>query len=105
VSWVVERFLEEWGSGSWTTPADAGRQPHEAHWLSLDSAKAREQLGWAPVWDARTAVRQTASWYRESYRAAATARDLVGRQLQTYEGDARAAGLPWASAEERRSIR
>ena len=100
VSWVVERFLEEWGSGSWTTPADAGRQPHEAHWLSLDSAKAREQLGWAPVWDARTAVRQTASWYRESYRAAATARDLVGRQLQTYEDDARAAGLLWAGAEE-----
>ena len=22
VRWVVERFLEEWGSGSWTTPAD-----------------------------------------------------------------------------------
>jgi hypothetical protein len=47
-------------------------------------------------------VRQTAAWYREYYRAAATARDLVGRQLQTYESDARAAGLPWA-AEERRS--
>jgi CDP-glucose 4,6-dehydratase len=100
VRWVVERFLEEWGSGSWTTPADAGRQPHEAHWLSLDSAKARKQLEWAPVWDAQTAVRHTASWYREYYRAAATARDLVGRQLQTYEDDARAAGLPWAGAEE-----
>ena len=68
VRWVVDRFLEEWGSGSWTTPADGGHQPHEAHHLSLDSAKARERLGWAPVWDARTAVRQTASWYREFYR-------------------------------------
>ncbi len=83
--WVVERFLEEWGSGSWTTPADAGGQPHEAHRLSLDSTKAREQLGWAPVWDAQTAVRQTASWYREYYRAPATARELVERS---------AAGLP-----------
>jgi CDP-glucose 4,6-dehydratase len=105
VRWVVERFLEEWGSGSWTTPAEAGRQPHEAHRLSLDSAKAREQLGWAPVWDARTAVRQTASWYREFYRAAGPARDRVARQLQTYEADARAAGLPWAGAEESRSNR
>jgi hypothetical protein len=51
------------------------------------------------VWDAQTAVRQTASWYREYYRAAATARDLVRRQLQTYENDARAAGLPWAAEE------
>src|SRR5450759_1830773 len=36
VRWLIERFLEEWGSGSWTTPADVGRQPHEAHWLTLD---------------------------------------------------------------------
>ena len=96
VRWVVERFLDEWGSGLWTTPAGGGHQPHEAHNLRLDSAKAREQLGWAPVWDAQTAVRQTATWYREYYRAAATARRLVEHQLQAYQDDARAAGLPWA---------
>ena len=99
VRWVVERFLEEWGSGSWTTPADAGGQPHEAHHLSLDSSKARKQLEWAPVWNAQTAVRQTASWYREYYRAPSTARDMVGRQLRAYEDDAGAAGLPWAADE------
>jgi CDP-glucose 4,6-dehydratase len=102
VHWVVERFLEEWGSGSWVTPADPGRQPHEAHHLSLDSSKARKQLGWAPVWSAQTAVRQTASWYREYYRAAATARELVEHQLEMYQDDARATGLAW-TAEERRS--
>jgi CDP-glucose 4,6-dehydratase len=104
VRWVVERFLEEWGSGSWSTSAGGGHQPHEAHHLSLDSAKAREQLGWAPVWDARTAVRQTVSWYREYYRAAAAARELVEHQLRTYQDDALAAGLPWA-VEEGRSTR
>jgi CDP-glucose 4,6-dehydratase len=104
VRWVVDHFLEEWGSGSWITPADGGHQPHEAHHLSLDSAKAREQLGWAPVWDARTAVRQTASWYREYYRAAATARRLVEHQLRMVQDDALAAGLPWA-VEEGRSTR
>ena len=102
--WVVDRFLEEWGSGSWTTPADGGDQPHEARHLSLDSAKARERLGWAPVWDARTAVRETASWYREYYRAAATARAMVEHQLQTYQDDARAARLPWASVDGGPSI-
>ncbi len=104
VRWVVERFLEEWGSGSWTMPADAGRPPHEAHRLGLDSAKAREHLGWAPTWDARTAVRLTAEWYREHSRAAAAARDLIDHQLRDYQDDARAAGLPWAGADGGPSI-
>jgi len=62
------------------------------------------RLGWAPVWDARTAVRETASWYREYYRAAATAHRLVEHQLRTYQDDARAAGLLWA-AEKGRSTK
>jgi len=105
VGWVVEHFLEDWGSGSWTASGDVGHQPHEAHLLSLDSTKAREQLEWAPVWDAGTAVRQTASWYREYYRAAAAARELVDHQLRTYQDGARAAGLPWAGGDESRSIK
>jgi CDP-glucose 4,6-dehydratase len=100
VRWVVERFVDEWGAGSWTTPTHDRSAPYEAHRLSLDSTKARERLGWAPVWDGPTAVRQTASWYREYYRAPAAARDLVDDQLARYELDAQAAGLPWA-AEER----
>jgi len=96
VRWVVERFLAEWGAGTWTTPASKEGQPHEAHVLRLDSAKAREQLEWAPVWDAATAVRRTASWYREYYRAPAEARTLVEQELDAYQHDARAAGLRWA---------
>jgi CDP-glucose 4,6-dehydratase len=99
VRWVVDRVVDEWDSGSWTTPADAGRQPHEAHHLSLDSSKAREQLGWAPVWDAQTAVHRTASWYRDYYRAPRTARQLVELQLRAFEDAAAAAGLSWAAVE------
>ena len=97
VRWVVDRFIDEWGSGSWTTPAGAEGQPYEAQRLSLDSSKARTRLGWAPVWDAQTAVRRTASWYREYYRAPARSRALVDDELQAYQDDARAAGLPWAT--------
>lgn len=100
VRWVVERFLADWGSGTWTSGADAAGQPHEAHRLSLDSTKAREQLGWAPVWDAPSAVHRTATWYREYYRAPSSARDLVDHQLRAYQDDARAAGLTWARADE-----
>ena len=98
VRWVVDRFLREWGSGSWTTPPDMVRQPHEALRLSLDSTKAREQLGWAPVWDGEEAVRRTAAWYREYHQEPATARELVDEQLLAYQVDARAAGLAWAGA-------
>jgi CDP-glucose 4,6-dehydratase len=95
VRWVVERFVEEWGAGSWTTPPSTEGQPHEAQRLSLDSAKARERLAWAPVWDPSTAVRRTASWYREYYRAPESARQLVDDELHAYQDDARAAGLVW----------
>jgi CDP-glucose 4,6-dehydratase len=98
VRWVVERFLGEWGSGAWETTGGTGPKPHEAHHLSLDSAKARAQLGWTPVWDSETAVQQTASWYRDYYRSPAAARDLVENQIHAYQDDARAAGLSWASA-------
>jgi CDP-glucose 4,6-dehydratase len=100
VRWVVDRFLREWGSGSWTTPSGREGQPHEAQRLSLDSAKAREHLRWAPVWEPATAVRRTASWYREYYRAPVSARDLVDDELQAYQEDARAAGLPWAISQD-----
>jgi CDP-glucose 4,6-dehydratase len=96
VRWVVDQFIREWGSGSWTASATDASTPAEAQRLSLDSTKAREQLGWAPVWNAEEAVRRTASWYREYYRAPARARDLVEHQLQAYQDDARAAARDWA---------
>ena len=96
VRWVVEDFLAEWGAGSWSVAEDPSGQPHEAHRLGLDSSKAREQLGWAPVWDAPTAVARTAAWYREYYRVPSAARDLVEDELRTYQRDAREAGLAWA---------
>jgi CDP-glucose 4,6-dehydratase len=102
VRWVVEHFLEAWGSGSWTSPEATGEPLHEARFLGLDSTKARNRLGWAPVWDAQSAVGQTAAWYREYSRGltAAAARDLMSRQIRAYESDARAAGLAWAAAED-----
>jgi CDP-glucose 4,6-dehydratase len=96
VRWLVDRFLEAWGSGSWTAAGSTDGQPHEAQRLSLDSSKAREQLGWHLVWDASAAVQRTADWYREYDRAPARARRLVNDELEAYQAHARAAGLAWA---------
>lgn len=103
VRWVVDQFIGHWGSGSWISQQGTEAQPYEAQRLSLDSAKARELLGWAPVWDSQTAVGRTAAWYRDYYRAPHRARELVDDELGTFMADAKAAGRPWAVAETRGS--
>ncbi len=42
-------------------------EPHEAVLLNLDCSKAREKLQWRPVWNAETAFRRTAEWYKLFY--------------------------------------
>jgi CDP-glucose 4,6-dehydratase len=107
VRWVVQHFLDEWGSGEWTTPQTNQSAPTEAHLLSLDSAKARQGLGWRPVWDTSQAVRHTAAWYREYLKVAGVGplsgssiegmRALTSSQLAEYEAAASTGGLPWAN--------
>ncbi len=58
-----------------TTWGDEGQGPHEARWLALDTAKARQTLGLAPVWPLEDAVRRTMEWYRGHTRSM-PARDL-----------------------------
>ena len=45
VRWVVEQFLDAWGTGTWVSPNDSGGEPHEAHSLSLDSSEAQGPIG------------------------------------------------------------
>ena len=97
VRWLVDQFLERWGSGTWVTPADGTPQPHEAHHLSLDSSKARERLHWAPVWDAPMAVSQTAAWHAAYRDDPSTARPMLEAQIARYVEEAGRARLPWAA--------
>jgi len=60
---LVDRSIEAWGAGSWEV-LGAGGQPHEAGLLSLTIDKARDELGWRPLWGFETTVERTVSWYR-----------------------------------------
>ena len=61
--------------------------------LHLDCRKAKERLGWRPVWDAATTFERTASWYRRQHERG----QIESRaDLERYVVDARRAGLPWA---------
>jgi CDP-glucose 4,6-dehydratase len=63
VSWIVETMVRLWGDGArWGLDADA--HPHEAHYLKLDSSKARNQLPWIPKIELSKALDQIITWYK-----------------------------------------
>lgn len=82
VSRVVERISELW-PGDLTWAVDGGPHPHEAGYLALDSTKARERLGWAPVWELDTALERIVEWH-VAHRDGADLRALTLAQIEAY---------------------
>lgn len=92
VEQVLHDLAHTWPQLRWQVTSDP--QPHEAGLLQLDSAKARMQLGWRPVWKLDQAIHHTANWYRLLMESGAlpSAEELAG-----YVADAANAGLGWAT--------
>lgn len=82
VATVVGQLAATWGRTGDFTP-QAGDHPHEAESLSLDSAMALRELGWAPRLSLNTAVEWTADWYR-AQSAGAPAAKLCLDQIRRY---------------------
>jgi CDP-glucose 4,6-dehydratase len=64
VEWIVKYLSKKWGPGAKWEKA-CGEHPHEAHFLRLDSSKAKARLGWYPRWSLQQALDSTVSWYRD----------------------------------------
>ena len=91
VETVLEQLRSHWPQLAWNVTG--GEQPHEANLLQLDSGRAREILGWRPVWPLDRALAATAGWYSAWLDRA----EVISRsQLEEYAADAAQAGLPWA---------
>jgi len=73
---------------SWRAVGD--NAVHEAHLLSLDSAKAQVQLGWQPRWPLDEALARTAEWHA-AWRASADMAAVCRAQIQAYEATTAAA--------------
>ena len=58
--------------------------PHEADWLELETAHARQALGVAPRWGLTTAIARTMDWYR-AQAAGADARALCEADFTAFE--------------------
>jgi CDP-glucose 4,6-dehydratase len=82
VRWIVERLAELW-PGELRWELDGGPQPAEAQFLALNSAKARERLGWEPAWDLARALAEIVAWY-DALRAGADMRRVTLEQIESF---------------------
>jgi CDP-glucose 4,6-dehydratase len=81
---LVERLAELWPERvRWTV--DEGPHPHEAHYLKLDSSRARARLGWRPLAPLEQGLAATAEWYRD-YESGADMRAVTLAQLAEFTG-------------------
>ncbi|NNM28957.1 MAG: CDP-glucose 4,6-dehydratase, partial [Akkermansiaceae bacterium] len=63
VGWIAGRLKDLWGDGAGVSTG-SGAQPHEAHFLKVDSSKARSRMGWRPQLTLDAALDWTVRWYR-----------------------------------------
>lgn len=87
---MVDILASEWPHPvQWSADADRPH-PHEAQNLRLDCSKARQRLGWRPVWDARKAAQRTVQWHL-AVRTAQAAREACSQQIAEFQQHARVA--------------
>lgn len=83
VAWVADAAAAQWGNGAaWTH--DSAPHPHEAMSLTLDSSRARDQLGWQPVLSVDEAISWTVRW-RKGLLGGENARALSLNDIHRYE--------------------
>lgn len=92
VAEMLSLLNAEWPSLRWRQSTDS--HFHEAQLLYLDSAMARQQLNWSPVWTFKQAARKTAEWYQAWIERTET---ISRKQLAEYCENARQQGVTWAS--------
>jgi len=83
VSWIVEQMCAEWGNNA-RYRVEKGKHPHEAHYLRLECAKARTELGWSPRWDLSRTIGSIVEWTKV-YRAGRDVRQTCLAQIHEYE--------------------
>jgi CDP-glucose 4,6-dehydratase len=83
---VITLAREAYGAGEiiW---GDVTEGPHEAGWLTLETAKARHLLGVVPHWDLRTSVVHALNWYQFQAHGE-SARSLCDADINTFEAAA-----------------
>jgi CDP-glucose 4,6-dehydratase len=83
VEWVADFLTKLWGEGS-SWEIDTQKNLHEAHYLKLDTSKARLKLMWKPRWSLEKALRLTVDWYK-AHRENLDVRKVMLEQIAEYQ--------------------
>ncbi|MCQ8180235.1 CDP-glucose 4,6-dehydratase [Methylomonas sp. SURF-1] len=80
VAWLLGELAKCFPTLNWRSePSDL----HEAHFLSLDSSKARQRLAWQPRWRLQIAIEKTAAWH-QAWRNGEDMAEFSVRQIRDY---------------------
>ena len=90
---VLSRLKALWPALNWKVVENPDHY-HESNLLHLDSARARQLLGWQLVWSFDDGLQATAKWYRANIEDGLV---ISEEQLQDYLASAAQLGLPWRS--------
>jgi CDP-glucose 4,6-dehydratase len=80
---IVERLASLWPGGIEVEVARDPSAPAEARTLHLDSARARERLGWRPPWELERAIEEIVDWHA-AHAAGADMRAKTLEQIERY---------------------
>lgn len=81
VQWILEHLCSYIPGAQWSL--DKSPQPHEANLLTLDSTKARQQLGWQSRWPIADALAQTIQWH-SAWKAGEHLQSITLKQIDKY---------------------
>lgn len=83
---IADRLAELWPDEI-RCELDEAAHPHEAYYVSLDSSKARDGLGWVPTWGLEEALASLVAWYL-ALRDGEDMRAVTLRQIEAFEAAA-----------------
>ena len=81
VRWILDHLSRGTPHLHWA--CDSAPHPHEAHFLKLDSSKARARLGWRPRWRLDRALDMTMAWH-QAWRRGDPMRAVTLAQIAEY---------------------
>lgn len=85
VDGVLNRLHHYWPELIWKIIENqAIIEPHEAHYLYLDSSRAQKELGWTSRWGLETGLEKTAQWYHAVIQDASQAPTITRQQIEEY---------------------
>jgi CDP-glucose 4,6-dehydratase len=86
VSWIIESLAEMQQGMKWQY--DTAPQPHEAHYLKLDSSKAKIRLDWQARWRLQAALQKTLEWH-QAWRNGENMQVVTLSQIANYQAVAK----------------